>query len=106
MLSRVTGELNDQQVLAFHAPANAISSGDLRTFGCCFFQDAEHLSISVVCELKNGSLTSIRDAGEGNTLPDWEKRASEFKQVTKKEQDKMCDVSLPQAHHLIVHYVH
>lgn len=74
MLSRITGELNDQQVLAFHATADAIGLGDLRTFGCRFLQDAEHLSISVVCELKNGSLTSIGDAGEGDTLPGWEKR--------------------------------
>lgn len=59
MLSRITGELNDQQVLAFHTTADAVGSGNLRTFGCRFLQDAEHLCISVVCELKNGSLTPI-----------------------------------------------
>lgn len=73
MLSRITGELNDQQVFAFHATAYAVGSGDMRTFGCRLLQDAEHLSISVVRELKNRSLSSIWDAGEGDILPGWEK---------------------------------
>lgn len=83
MLSRITGELNDQQVLAFNATTNAIGLRDVRTFSCRFLQDAKHLSISLVRKLQNGSLTSIWDAREGNTLPGWEKRVSKFKLKTK-----------------------
>lgn len=67
MLSGIVGELDDQQLFSLHAAADAVGSTDLRTLGGRFLQDAEHLLVSVINELKNRRLNAV-----------WQTRESDF----------------------------
>lgn len=54
MLARIVGELDDQQVTALHATANAVGPGDLWTSLLRGLQDADHLSVGLIAKLDGG----------------------------------------------------
>lgn len=54
MLAGVVGELDDKQVNALHAAADAVGPGDLWTPLLRGLQDADHLSVGLIAELDRG----------------------------------------------------
>lgn len=54
MLAGLGRELDDQQLLAIEAPANAVGLGDVGTAGRSPPQHAHHLCVGVVCEVDEG----------------------------------------------------
>lgn len=54
MLARIVGELDDKQVAALHAAADAVGPGDLRTSLLRGLQEADHLSIGLIAKLDGG----------------------------------------------------
>lgn len=62
MLAGVVGELDDEQVAALHAAADAVGPGDLWAPLLRGLQEADHLSIGLIAELDGGvRLFSQRD---------------------------------------------
>lgn len=63
MLSRVVGELDDQQISALSAASDAVHMRDVGALGRRPLQQTVHLSIGGVSELDDGAGFFRREAG-------------------------------------------
>lgn len=71
MLSRVVGELNNQQVPSFCAAANTVYMRDVGALGCGSLQQTVHLGVGGVDKLDNGAGLFRMETGHCQLLSGW-----------------------------------
>lgn len=74
MLPRVVGELDNQQVPAFRAAADAVHVRDVGALGRGSLQQTVHLGVGGVDKLDNGAGLFRVEASQGQLLSGWKQR--------------------------------
>lgn len=77
MLPRVAGELNNEQISALCAAADAVHVRDVGALGRRSLQQAVHLGVGRVDELDDGAGFHRMDTGHGELLSGWRRRQEE-----------------------------
>lgn len=86
MLPRVVGELDDQQVPAFRAAADAVHVRDVGALGRGSLQQTVHLGVGGVDKLDNGAGLFRMEASQRQLLSGWRQRFGKGDQSEKRSR--------------------